>query len=69
MEWVFGVFALLLVAGVVLSLRQWRSGRGKKIDARESTPQTEVHRERIRAEGDMISRHSFGGHSGDSDSH
>ncbi|MEL7166775.1 MAG: hypothetical protein AAGL96_14995 [Pseudomonadota bacterium] len=56
MEWVFGVFALLLIAGVVLSVRQWRTGRGGLIDERVETPQTEADRERIRAEDATINR-------------
>ena len=57
MDFVLGLFALLLVVGVVLTLRQWRTGRGRMIDERIDTPQTEMDRDRMRAEDQFFHHH------------
>lgn len=64
MEFLLGLIVLLLVAGVVLSIRQWRTGRGRLIDERVQGPQTEADRERIRAEDIAITRNNTGGADG-----
>ncbi|MEL6807504.1 MAG: hypothetical protein AAFO97_06965 [Pseudomonadota bacterium] len=52
MEWLWGIVLGFVIVGVVMAVRERRTGRGKIIDERATErPQTEADREAIRAEG------------------
>ena len=50
MEWLWVIVMALLVLGVVLAVRERRTGRGKIIDERVDSAQTEADREAMRAQ-------------------
>ncbi|MEO0389596.1 MAG: hypothetical protein AAF218_01510 [Pseudomonadota bacterium] len=58
MEWIVGLILAFVLAGVILAVRERRTGRGTLIDETVGTPQTEADRERIRAEGVALNRMS-----------
>ncbi|MFL4471678.1 hypothetical protein ACERZ8_18015 [Tateyamaria armeniaca] len=64
MEWLAILIAAFALLGVLLAIRERRTGRGSILDERNQTGQTEADRERIRAESATITRHGCG-HAGD----
>ncbi|MEM6372516.1 MAG: hypothetical protein AAF727_07025 [Pseudomonadota bacterium] len=50
MEWLGLIVLAFVVIGVVLAVRERRSGRGALIDERVQSPQTEADREVLRAD-------------------
>ena len=62
MEWILILVAVFAVAGVVLTIRERRTGRGGLVDERpHDAAQTEADREAIRAQ-DAAHHHASGWH-------